>query len=160
MSSNESAITTLGQDPEVEGAPIVVKFDPAVLVEAKETAGTIVLNPSAEEAIVKLLQLEQQVSDAVKFVKAEIERQGLEVSENFTSVTSDKLKINYSASGAEFAIDEKKRKRYPAELFTTKVTHTPVSAAIKAYRKKNKKWPIGVVVKQRAKSIRISLKEQ
>lgn len=117
-------------------------------------------NPSAEDAIVKVLQIQQQVNEAVEAIKAEIERQGLAVNPNFASVVSDKLKVNYSASGAEFGYDATKRKRFPAPLFTKKVTYSPNSKEIKKYREKTGKWPAHVFVNERKKTIRISLKEQ
>lgn len=157
---NNSSIATIGHDPEEQGNAIVVKLDTAALVEATEKAGQLVFNPSAEDAIVKVLHIQQQVNEAVEAIKAEIERQGLAVNPNFTSVVSDKLKVNYSASGAEFGYDATKRKRFPAPLFTKKVTYSPNSKEIKKYREKTGKWPAHVFVNERKKTIRISLKEQ
>lgn len=157
--TNKSAMSTIGHDPEEPSASIVLRFDPTALVEATEKAGELVLNPAAEDVIVKVLEIEQQVAEAVKTIKSEIERQGLEVNSNFTSVTSDKLKVNYSPSGAEFGYDAKKRKRFPEPLFTRRVTYSPNSKEIKKYREKTGRWPAHVFLNERKKTIRLSLKE-
>lgn len=156
---NKSSINLMGPDPDSELAPMIITFDPKVLVEAKDKAGQIVFDPSAEDVIVKFLQLKQKVEEAEAFIKAEVEKQGLALSENFSSVSSDKLKVNYSASGAEFGYDKSKRQRFPEPLFTKKVTYTPNSKEIKKYREKTGKWPSHVFVNKRKKTIRLSLKE-
>lgn len=66
----------------------------------------IVLNPEAEEALLKLLALQQRVNDAVEAAKVRIESKALEYNPNFTSVRADRLKVGYQAFGGKYAVDE------------------------------------------------------
>lgn len=132
---------------------LVVRINPAEIVTLQDDAKTIVMNPKAEDAISRLLELQREVDGAVDFVKAEIERQALEFNENFTSVKGDKIKVNYSAAGAKYKGSAKSHNK---KFWTRKITWAINAKAVDEWRAKNYRLPTGIEEVTRKKTIRIS----
>lgn len=131
------------------------------LIEAREEGSMLVFNQNAENGIIKLLEMHKKVSDAIQYVQDEIVRQGLSYNENFTSVSGDLIKANYSASGARFKEDnEAPTKHHKAPFWKKKVTYAIDADAVEAYEMKHKgKLPVGIVKPQRNRSLRFNVKE-
>lgn len=87
------------------GQTIVVSIRPNDILELSHDAKELVFNPAAESAIIQLLSIQKQVDEAIKLVKDEIIRQGLDYSASFTAIVSPGLKANYSAAGAKYVED-------------------------------------------------------
>ncbi len=130
------------------------------LVKAKEEGSMLVFNPSAENGIIKLLDMHKRVSEAIAFVTSEIERQGLEYNPNFTSVVGDIIKANYSAAGAIYKEDpENKPKHRKAPFWTKKVTYGIDSKEVSKYEMKHRgRLPVGITKPLRNKKIQFKVK--
>lgn len=156
---------TTGIDKAQEGAEqsvVTVQVNLTELMQLAEDGKTLVFNPAAEDAIISLLDIQDRVNNTVEFVKAEIERAGLEYTPTFTSVGGDRLKANYSASGAKYKEDpdaEIIQRRAP--FWTRKVSYSPNGKEVEKYEMKHHgKLPNGIVKAVRKSSIRFNLKKE
>ena len=119
-------------------------------------AKNILLSAEAENSILALLDMQEQIELAIDEAKKSIEEEALKINPNFSSVKSDKVKVFYRAYGARFLIDESKLKQLPIDFYT-KVTKISANAkAIERYEKENETILDGVIETERKKSISIS----
>lgn len=117
----------------------------------------IVLQADAEAALLALLELQGRVEGALAEAKRLIEQKALAYNPNFTSVQGNNVKVGYQFFGGKYAIDDSKLDKLPADLYTKKTTYAPVGKAIDAYAKEHGKLPLGVLERERTKSITIKL---
>lgn len=134
---------------------IVVRVNPVELVQLQHDSGELVFNPAAEDALIKLLEIQKAVDGAVEAAKAEIERTALKFNENFSSIRGNKIKVNYSAAGAKYK-DAGTAKNHRGKFWTKKTTWGLNTKAIDEYRAKNYSLPTGIVEVARRKTIRFS----
>lgn len=137
---------------------LVVKVNLVEILQNQKDGGDVVINPNAEDAIIRLLSIQAEVNKAVDMLKAEIERQALEFNPNFSAIKGEKLKINYSAAGAKYK-DNRTVKFHSSKFWKKKITWMPDSKAIDAYRAKSYRLPAGVTEVERKKTIRITVSE-
>lgn len=134
---------------------MIVKVNSAEILRLEKDGEGIIFDPKAEDAIVRLLEIKNEVDGAIEYLKSEIERQALEFNPNFTGLKGEKIKINYSASGAKYK--ETGDIKFHRDAFWTKKTVWSLdSKAIDEYKAKFYKLPKGVQEVHRKKSIRIS----
>lgn len=134
---------------------IKVVVDPVEIVKIQQNAKDIMVNPEVEDSIVRLLEIKREVDGAVEALKSEIERQALEFNPNFTAIKGEKIKINYSASGAKYA-DDGTAKNHRGKFWTKKITWSLNSKAIDEYMANRYIMPKGIKRVERRKTIRIS----
>lgn len=137
---------------------LVVKVNLVEILQNQKDGGDVVINPNAEDAIIRLLSIQAEVNKAVDILKAEIERQALEFNPNFSAIKCEKLKINYSAAGAKYK-DNGTVKFHSSKFWKKKTTWTPDSKAIDAHRAKYYRLPTGITEVERKKTIRITVSE-
>lgn len=137
---------------------LVVKINLAEIFYAQKEGKDFIVNPNAESAIVRLLNIQTEVNKAVELLKGEIERQALEFNPNFSAIKGEKVKINYSAAGAKYK-DNGTAKFHSSKFWKKKVTWTPDSKAIDTYRAKSYRLPAGITEVDRKKTIRITVSE-
>jgi hypothetical protein len=134
---------------------MIVKINSAEILKLEKDGENIIFNPKAEEALVKLLEMQRELDGAVEYLKGEIERQALEFNPNFTGLKGEKIKINYSASGAKFR-DTGEITYHRNKFWSKKTVWSLDSKAIEEYKAKNRKLPKGIAEIHRRKTIRIS----
>lgn len=136
-----------------------VKINSAEILGLQNDGKEIVINPNAEKAILRLLDIQREVDGAVEWVKSEIERQALEFNPNFTALKSGKLKINYSAAGAKYKATGDAA-RHSGKFWKKKVTWTLDLKAIDEFRAKRRALPKGILAVARQKHIQIKEVEE
>ena len=99
---------------------MIVKVNAGELLKLEKDGEGIIFDPKAEDAIVRLLEIQREVDGAIEYLKSEIERQALEFNPNFTGLKGSKIKINYSASGAKYR--DTGEVKFHREKFWTKKT--------------------------------------
>lgn len=133
---------------------LTIVIDPMALDVLKDDGGKLVLKPEAENAIVTLTKWQQQVEQALQYVKDAIEAAGLTYDPAFTSVQGDSVKVSYQETGAIYAYDDTKIRRYNAPIFKTKMVRTLDSAAVSEFEERNNgRLPQGVFKPKRRKNI-------
>lgn len=134
---------------------MIVKVNAAELLRLEKDGETIIFNPKAEDAIVRLLEIQKEVDGAIEYLKSEIERQALGFNPNFTSLKGTRLKINYSASGTKYK-ELNTLKNHRSKFWTKKVTWSIDSKAVDEYRAQRSELPKGIAEVKRKKTIRLS----
>jgi len=126
----------------------------SLVVEGKN----IVATPKAEDALVALLQLRDEVEKAIEEAKKAIEVKALELNPNFSSIRSDKIKVAYKTYGSKYAIDETKVNFLPKEVYRSKVSYSPDAKALEKFVEEHGGlFPDGIIIKDRKKTMSISL---
>lgn len=115
----------------------------------------VVLEPEAEQALIQLLELQKRVNEAVDNAKSMVEQRALEHNPNFTSVQASKLKVGYQFFGMKYSIDNEHLDDLSQEFYKTETKYSPVSAAIDKYVKDEGKLPLGIIERERSKTITI-----
>ena len=134
---------------------LTVSINPATLVKTAEDGREIIINPNAEEALLKLLAIQREVNDTVEAVKSEIERRALEFNPNFRAIKGERVKITYSASGAKYKATGEALRHAP-KYWTKKVTWSLNTKALDEHLAKRGNLPNGISSVERKKTIRIS----
>ena len=134
---------------------MIIKVNAGEILRLEKDGEGIIFDPKAEDAIVRLLEVQREVDGAVEYLKGEIERQALEFSPNFTGLKGRKIKINYSASGPKYK-DIGGVKYHREKFWAKKVTWSLNSKAIDEYKEKFYALPKGIAEVNRKKTIRIS----
>ena len=135
----------------------IIKVDINELATFAEEGGKLVFKQSAEDNIVKLLQLKKLIDDALEKVKADIEEAGKKISPDFKGVVGQQVKAIYRTFGEKYTYDKDKldeASAYLKEIVWRKVK----SDEVNAYVKKNDKLPNGIIEKDRKPKISISVK--
>lgn len=146
----------------------LITIDTSKVPILKEEGGKLVVNVKAEESIVKLRELQEALDEATAYVKAEIERQGLEFSKDFSSVEGDLVKANYQAFGTKYGVDDYSvLHTLPEELVIkeivpeTAVHKLAPATVIDKYLKENEGvFPPGLKVLPRKKVIVLKFKDK
>jgi len=115
----------------------------------------IVLDPKAEQALIDLIELQARVEGALATVKRQIEEKALEYNPNFTSVQASRIKVGYQFFGSKYTIDESKIDKLPQHMYKTKITYSPIGAEVDKFAKEHNALPLGIVERDRTKSITI-----
>ena len=134
---------------------MIVKVNSGEILKLEKDGEGIIFDSKAEDAIVRLLEIQREVDGAIEYLKSEIERQALEFNPNFTGLKGSKIKINYSASGAKFK-DVGGLTLHREPYWKKKIVWTLDSKAVEEYRNKNYRLPKGIAEVGRRKTIRIS----
>lgn len=136
----------------------MAQIDIEKLKELTADAGKIFLTPTGEETLVQLLEIQAQVEAAIDEAEKTLEEAALKLDPNFTSIQADKIKVFYRAYGSKYYIDETRIAEVPKELYTEKISYSLDSKGVEKWAEEHKGLPIGVVEKERTKSLKFTLK--
>ena len=137
---------------------LIVKINPTEIFQAQNEGKDFIVNPNAEKAIIRLLEIQAEVDKAVDLLKSEIERQALEFNQSFSAIKGEKIKINYSAAGSKYK-DNGEAKFHSYKFWKKKTTWSIDSKAVDEHRAKYYRLPAGIAEVERKKTIRINVSE-
>lgn len=139
----------------------MAQIDIELLTQLTADADKIFMTPEGENELVKLLEIQAQVEDAIDLAKAKLEAAGLKVNPNFNSIQGDKVKVYYRAFGAKYYVNEEQINLAPKELYTveSKVTYKVDADAVDKWVDEHKGMPTGINEVERTKKLSISLKK-
>lgn len=120
----------------------------------------IFLTPEGEEVLIQLLEIRQQVEDAIDAAKKRLEETALKVSPNFTSIQADRVKVYFRAFGARYKIDESYIESIPRNLYEIQTKYSAVAEEIEKVIDEKGKLPQGIIEAERTKTITFSLKHK
>lgn len=129
------------------------------LAKLTQDGSKIILEPSAEESIIKLLKLQHKVETAIENLKEAIAKEGSKYDPNFKSVESDKLRIWYKYYGSRYEIDPNRIEEIPESLYREQKRYYPIAKAIDEWTAQGEKdLPLGIMERERAKKLSIQSK--
>lgn len=138
----------------------MAQIDIDKLDELVVKADEIFLTPAGEKVLVKLLEIQVQVENAIAEAKTRLEAAALKANPNFSSIQANEIKVYYRAFGSKYYMDETQVNMAPKELYTSE-TITVYKIDTKAVDK----WidahgglPVGITEVDRKKSISFTLK--
>jgi hypothetical protein len=139
----------------------MANIDIEKLSELTAKADKIFISPEGEQELIKLLEIQQQVEDAIAKAKTKLEEAARKMSPNFTSIQANNIKVYYRAYGAKYYMDQANAALAPKELYTveTKTIYKLDSDAIEKWADDNKGMPAGIVEVARKKTLSFSLKK-
>lgn len=116
----------------------------------------ITTTPKAEKALLKLLDLKDEIDRAIKEAGRVIEEKALEINPNFASIRSDSIVVLYREYGNKYGIDESRINEIPKDFYKIKVSYSPESKSIEKFAKENGNLPDGIKTLDRKKSLSIT----
>ena len=137
-----------------------MKIDIDKLEKLVVDSDKIFLTPEGEEVLMQLLEIRQQVEDAIDAAEAKLEETGIKIDPNFSSIQSNKVKVYYRAFGSRYKIDPSLVDQLPKNLYKVITKYNAVSDEIDKYANDNKGLPLGIIEPERKKQITFSLKEK
>lgn len=139
-----------------------MQIDIEDLENIKIDADKIFLHAEGEKVLLKLLEIQKQIEDAIIAAKAKLEDTALKLDPNFKSIQADKIKVYYRTFGSKYHIDENKIDLAPKELYEmeTKINYKIDSEAVDKWINEYKIMPNGIIELERKKILTISLKNK
>lgn len=129
------------------------------LVKLKEEGSKIILDPEAEQSILKLLKAQAKIEKALDELKEKIAEEGLKHDKNFKSVESDNVRIWYRYYGGKYTVDKNRINEIPKDLYKEKTRYYPNTKAIEEYTAQgDKDLPLGIIERDRSKKLSIKPK--
>lgn len=138
----------------------MAQIDIEKLKELNREADKIFLTPQGEDVLVQLLEIRDQVEQAINEAEAKLEETALKIDPNFTSIQADRVKVFYRAYGLKYKVDESRVDSIPKELYKTVTKYSPDSKAIEKWTEEHKGLPEGIIETERTKSLKFSLKNE
>lgn len=135
-----------------------ITFDTDEIKKACIDAQTFALNADAEKSIVRLLDIQEQLGEFIEQVKQGIVERAQEVDPNFTSITGDKIKIEYRETGAKYGLIDNETVEGRFVTLTERMTVN--TEAVEQYWQQYEVLPAGVVRKERKKTLIIKRKDK
>lgn len=123
---------------------------------ATDEAGQIILDPSGEENLIKLLDAQEKIDDLITKAKARIEEEMLKVDPNLTTVIGRDVRIGYRFFGKKFEPVEGLEQEIPGEIVTKVIKYELDSKKVEDWEKEHGIMPEGVMVRNRKKAVTFS----
>lgn len=136
----------------------LITINPAQIIQFTQEAGKLVFKPSAEKELLKLLDLEVQIQEAIKKVKEQIALAGRSIDDNFKGVIGTDIRATFRTYGDKYGYNPELF--HKVESFLKPITRYHVdSDKVKKYMKQIGSLPLGVFEKDRSPVISFSVKK-
>lgn len=142
-------------------ATSLITIDVNEVAALADKSGELIFTPEAEDALVKLLQMQEMVNAAIEFAKEKIAETGEEMMPGFSGVASDKVKVSYRQYGGKYGFEQSLKDEIPEEFIKTTTTtrNSVVSKEVEKFVKEKGGLPNGIYERPRAKKMSIELVE-
>jgi len=124
-----------------------------------QEAGKFVFKKEAEEQLVKLLELQKLVNQAVDEAKRQIREAGESIDPSFRGVIGEKVKAIYRTYGAKYTY-RMNEIEIAKPFLKEKIYYSVDSGVVDEFVKKEGKLPEGIYDKERTKSISFTLQNK
>lgn len=137
----------------------IIKINPEDIKILAQEGENFMFKPKAEEELIKLLELQQMVDEAVEQVKNKLAELGQAINPNFKGIIGDRVKCIYRAYGGKYKFDwSKKGDCMP--FLKEKQTYTVDSDKVSKYIKEVGELPMGITEADRENKLSISFKDE
>jgi len=141
-----------------EESQIVIKFDNLqFLVEGGKE---IAINPRGEELLIRLYELKDKVEFAIQQCKNKIQVAIEEIDPDLTSISSDNVKVMYRVYGVKYGLNQMLIDELDPKFYKQKISYSPNTKEIENEIKLTGALPNGIEIKDRSKTVSISLKNK
>jgi hypothetical protein len=129
----------------------IIKIDPNEIVELEAESGQLVMKPSAEKSLMRLLELKQMVDDALERAKAMIVQSATALNPDFRGLEGEEIRIIFRSYGEKYEYDWTKKDSLKPFL-TEKIYYKVDSKKVDEYLEKVGELPEGIKEKERSKT--------
>jgi hypothetical protein len=140
---------------------MILTIDTDEIANLVEKAQDIYFSESGEQHLLKLLDIQDMVEEAVKSAKSNLENAGLQINPNFKSIAGSRVKVSYRFFGDKYKIYDESM--LDKSMVTSKVKYAIDSDKVEKYEEEKGQLPMGITLSDRAKTIsfrRLSEKEE
>lgn len=138
---------------------LTFNIDPDLIAVIVDKSGDIVLEPTIEDKIAKLLHLQELIDNAIIQIKDNIKLKVNEHNPTLKSIQSDKLKIQISPRGSKYKLNIDEVNNIPKNFVKKSIRYTPNSIEIDEYLENNQELPRGIDFVSRNKTVSLKLKD-
>lgn len=128
------------------------------LNELTAQADKIFVSPEGEKVLIQLLEIQEQVEQAITASKQILEKKALEINPNFSSIQADKIKVYYRQYGSKYAIDENYLERLSPQFYKVHKSYNVISEQVEKWTEEHGGLPLGINEIERPKSLSFTLK--
>lgn len=129
-----------------------IVIDPDEIQVLADKSGKLVFKPNAEEALEKLIKIQESINQAVENVKQQILESGDSVLPGFKGIVGKKLKIVCVPRGAKYTITSAP---VANEYLVEHKRYYPDSRKIEQYMQEFGNPPPGIALQSRSRSVEI-----
>lgn len=136
-----------------------VEIDMDEVAMLVDRGGEFVINPNAELAILRLMEMQEILEEAMEAIKARVQEEGMALGDGFKGVQGDRISAICRQYGAKYGY----RPEFAGELkgfLKEKVSATVDSEAVEQFIKLNGGLPRGIFENDRDHKLSISLKKE
>ncbi len=135
-----------------------VTIDLEELKQLAQDGKDIFLRADGEQALLKLLDAEDTIEEALAEARRLLEAEALKINPNFSTLRADHLTIHYRAHGPKFRLDERVVENLPAGLCSSRTAYSVNSEAVERFMREQGCLPEGISEIPRTRQIVISRK--
>lgn len=136
-----------------------MKIDIENITDLVQKSDEIFLTLEGEKHLLKLLEIRDQVEQAIDAAKAALEAAAVAHNPNFASIQGDAVKVSYRYFGAKYYLDESRIKEVDPELYKTVTKYQVNSKAVDDWTESHKGMPAGINEVERKKQITFQVKK-
>lgn len=135
-----------------------MKIEIEKLDELVDKSGDIFISVDGEKVLVQLLDIQEQVDQAITKAKEILETKALAIDPNFSSINGDEIKVSYRYYGAKYYIEDDKIDQVPADLYKVTKRYSVNTKELEQYIEEKSGVPVGIREVERKKSMNIAKK--
>ena len=133
-------------------------LDSEQITNACIDAQKFAISAKSEKSLIQLLDIKEKIDEFVEIVKDGIVKEALKFDPNFTSISGDKIKLEYRETGSKFALVDNETVE---SKFVTMTERLSVKTdEVEQYWQQHGVLPSGITCKERKKTLIIKRKDK
>ena len=133
-------------------------LDSEQITNACIDAQKFAISADAEKSLVQLLDIKEKIDEFVETVKDGIVKAALKFDPNFTSISGDKIKLEYRETGSKFALVD--NETVEGKFVTMTERLSVKTDEVEQYWQQHGVLPAGITCKERKKTLIIKRKDK
>ena len=133
-------------------------LDSEQITNACIDAQKFAISAESEKSLVQLLDIKKKIDGFVEIVKDRIVKEALKFDPNFTSISGDKIKLEYRETGSKFALVD--NETVEGKFVTMTERLSVKTDEVEQYWQQHGVLPAGITCKERKKTLIIKRKDK
>lgn len=131
-------------------------LDSEQITNACIDAQKFAISAESEKSLIQLLDIKEKIDEFVEIVKDGIVKEALKFDPNFTSISGDKIKLEYRETGSKFALVD--NETVEGKFVTMTERLSVKTDEVEQYWQQHGVLPAGITCKERKKTLIIKRK--
>ena len=133
-------------------------LDSEQITNACIDAQKFAISAESEKSLIQLLDIKEKIDEFVETVKDGIVKEALKFDPNFTSISGDKIKLEYRETGSKFALVD--NETVEGKFVTMTERLSVKTDEVEQYWQQHGVLPAGITCKERKKTLIIKRKDK